>query len=134
MALENLNIIPYARSASHAFQTRGVLREWDNGWDNCWHNGDWVDGPHPWKNACAPTDQKNGRESVLWNDKARSESPAKLRDAIFVRDDGFIHNRINEVVFYADKPSIATMKSLLDTPLARLAETNKGLMELLWLD
>jgi hypothetical protein len=122
VAAERLNITPYARSASHAFQTKGALREWDNGWDNCWHNGDWTDGPHPWtntwKNACSPNEN----------------APAMLRDAILVRDDGFIHNRINEVVFYADKPSVALVKSHLDKPIRRLAETEKELMESLWLD
>lgn len=131
---EALKIIPYARNASHAFQTRGLLRDWDNGWDNCWHNGDWNNSPHPWQNGSAIPKPNE----AIWNNFMAATSsdgtPNKLKDAIVVRDDGFIHNKLNEVVFYADKYALEVVKSLLEKPAHEVAQTHKGVLELLWLN
>lgn len=131
---EELNIVPYARSASHAFKTKGLLRKWDNGWDNCWHNGDWVDAPHPWQNIQQYNKTENNGN--WWNNttKYSIEKPAKLSDAIFVREDGFIHNKINEIVFYADTYALKVINEILDKPAVELMQTHKNVLKQLWLD
>jgi hypothetical protein len=56
------------------------------------------------------------------------------RFAKLVREDGFIHNKLNEVVFYANKHALKVVNSLLEKPASEVTDTHKELLRLLWLN
>lgn len=119
-AYESLNIVPYARNPTQTFGKARTIRDWDNGWDNCWHDGGWTNGPHPWQNGSSHQNPFSGRTS-------------KLSDVVAIRDDGFIHNTENEAVFRADGSSTAFVLSIKDMALRDIFEQYPKVLEALWI-
>jgi hypothetical protein len=122
----SLNIIPYMRSTTRTLgvssaKTEMSLMPWDNqgGWSDCWHN-DWQNGWHNgWHNSSV---------------RAKGVTAEILSDAISVREDGFIFNRMNRVIFRADDESREFLISLKDVAIPEIAQNYPKVIEMLWLN
>jgi hypothetical protein len=122
----SLNIIPYMRSTTRTLgvssaKTEMSLMPWDNqgGWSDCWHN-DWQNGWHNgWHNSSV---------------RAKGVTAEILSDAISVREDGFIFNRMNRVIFRADDESREFLISLKGVAIPEIAQNYPKVIEMLWLN
>jgi hypothetical protein len=122
----SLNIIPYMRSTTRTLgvssaKTEMSLMPWDNqgGWSDCWHN-DWQNGWHnAWHNSAGRTKRTIAKI---------------LSDAISVREDGFIFNRMNRVIFRADDESREFLISLKGVAIPEIAQNYPKVIEMLWLN
>jgi hypothetical protein len=123
---ESLNIIPYMRSTTRTLgvssaKTEMSLMPWDNqgGWSDCWHN-DWQNGWHnAWHNSAGRTKRTIAKI---------------LSEAISVREDGFIFNRMNRVIFRADDESREFLISLKGVAIPEIAQNYPKVIEMLWLN
>ena len=57
-----------------------------------------------------------------------------LSDTISIRGDGFIHNRVNMMIFHSDKNSTEFLLSIKDIPFAEVQKEYPKVIELLWLN
>jgi hypothetical protein len=122
----SLNIIPYMRSTTRTLgvssaKTEMSLMPWDNqgGWSDCWHN-DWQNGWHnAWHNSAGRTKRTIAKI---------------LSEAISVREDGFIFNRMNRVIFRADDESREFLISLKGVAIPEIAQNYPKVIEMLWLN
>ena len=125
---ENLNIVPYMRNITRVLgnchdkaKTFGKASR-DNNWDNGnWKDGGWIDWSNGW--VAAPS-------TIIPHNK----STEVLSSVITLRKDGFIHNKVNNMIFYADKKSIIKLTALKEMPISEVAKSNPKVIELLWLD
>jgi hypothetical protein len=117
----DLNIVPYMRSPPHTLEPV-KLGPWDNqgGWSDCWHPGTWHNEWHPtWHNAASA---ERGYTSLI------------LSDFVRIREDGFIFNKKNHIIFSSDAETIAFLNSVAMKPIAEVAESHPKVVELLRLD
>jgi len=128
----SINIIPYVKEASKEYARTQTERGIDRG-DFIWSEVPWREVPWhevPWGNVQWKDIPSNTSSPI----ETKLEGKQPLGNFIHIRNDGFIRNKVNGNVFYANTNSLERVRELAKSSIEDLLRTGEGVEVLTKLD